>query len=89
MPYSKQIFLMQQPPRIFGEADYWHVRDLHLESGELYLQFYGEEYRKTPWKEYGLFFIINMVPSQPPRFEFKLGSHDEAKEKGVFVIQNS
>ena len=80
---------MQPAKCILSDADYWHVRPVpHSIRGEHLLQFYADGHRKTPWEEYGLFFIINVEQSRPPRFEFKLGNYDEAKKKGVFRIKN-
>ena len=84
---SNSLF-MQEGPRIAREADHWHVRSVRDSGeGELYLQFYAKGQQDKPWKEYGLFFIINVRGQhRRPLFEFKLGSYKEAKEKGIFKI---
>ena len=82
---SNSLFV-QEAQRISREADYWCLHPVPgSNKGEHYLQFYEEGRRKVPWKD-GLFFIIDVVGTRPPQFEFKLGSYDEAQEKGIFII---
>ena len=80
---------MQPAKHISSEADQWHVRrPPNMESGELLLQFYGENYRRKPWTTYGRFFTINLVRSSSHQFEFKLEGYAEAQKNGIFKIEN-
>ena len=77
---------MQQDPS--EGDDQWLAHPIPRTTPKaLYLQFLGKGHR-TPIKE-GLYFIVNPPSKSSPDPEFKLGSYDDAKEKGVFIVTDA
>ena len=77
---------MQKAPS--DENDQWYARRVprtRTTPEALHLQFYGKGHRTS--KEEGLYFIVNLPLDKTSNPEFKLGSYNDAMEKGVFIVK--